>query len=109
MGSHRFPLPWSPRSDSLDRCTSHEDRWSDFLRQRAKGGKRGFVLSVGGLPLWRAKLRAVAPHLKAFGGGGILNAVSIGEDHTHHLIGPLSHARAAASTMLRLFLVTQTK
>jgi hypothetical protein len=65
MGSHRFPLPWSPRSDSLDRCTSHEDRWSDFLRQRAKGGKRGFVLSVGGLPLWRAKLRAVAPHLSS--------------------------------------------
>ena len=38
---------------------------ADFLRQRAKDDKRGFVLSVGGLPLWRAKLRAVAPHLSS--------------------------------------------
>ena len=30
---------------------------------------------------------------KALGGGCILNAVSIGQDHTLHLIGPLSHAR----------------
>ena len=58
MGSHRFPLPWSPRSDSLDRCTSHEDRWSDFLRQRAKGGKRGFVLSVGALACQASRRRA---------------------------------------------------
>ena len=34
---------------------------------------------------------------KALGGGGILNAVSIGEGHTRHLVGPLSHARAAAT------------
>jgi hypothetical protein len=40
--------------------------WSDFLRQRAKGDKRGFVLSVGGLPLGRAKLRAVTLHLSSF-------------------------------------------
>ena len=42
---------------------------------------------------------------KALGGGCILNAVSIGEDHTLHPIGPLNHARAAASNMLRLHLV----
>ena len=46
---------------------------------------------------------------EALGGDCILNAVSIGEDHTLHLIGPLSHARAAASNMLRLYLVTQTR
>ncbi len=40
---------------------------------------------------------------KGLGGGGFLNAVSISEDHTLHLIGPLSHARAAASNMFRLF------
>jgi hypothetical protein len=34
---------------------------------------------------------------EALGGGCILNAVSIGEDHTLHLIGRLSLARAAAS------------
>jgi hypothetical protein len=33
---------------------------------------------------------------KVLGGGGILNAVSIAEDHTRHLVGPLSHAIAAA-------------
>ena len=33
---------------------------------------------------------------KALGVGCILNAVSIGEDHTLHLIGPLSHARGRA-------------
>jgi hypothetical protein len=32
---------------------------------------------------------------EALGGGRILNAVSISEDHTLHLIGRLSHARAA--------------
>jgi len=46
---------------------------------------------------------------EALGGGCILNAVSKGKDHTLHLIDPLSHARAAASNMLRLYLVTQNK
>ena len=39
---------------------------SPFLRQRAKNDKRGFVLSVGGLPPWRVKLRAVTPHLSGY-------------------------------------------
>ena len=39
---------------------------ADFLRQRAKDDKRGFVLSVGGLPLWRARLRTVARHFSSY-------------------------------------------
>jgi len=39
---------------------------ADFLRQRAKDDKRGFVLSVGGLPLWRARLRMVARHFSSY-------------------------------------------
>ena len=41
-----------------------EDRGLIFSAS-AKDDKRGIVLSVGGLPLWRAKLRAVAPHLSS--------------------------------------------
>jgi hypothetical protein len=37
---------------------THDDRGLIF-RQRAKDDKRGCVLSLGGLPLWGAKLRAV--------------------------------------------------
>jgi hypothetical protein len=40
--------------------------WSDFLRQRAKYDKRGFELSVGGRPLWRARLRTIARHLSSY-------------------------------------------